>query len=67
MRFDKSLWSAAIFVLVNLCFVEAFGQSSDRLNKVISQMEEGRPALGVLSIWSILHLMLSDSESSYLE
>ena len=49
MRFDKSLWSAAIFVLVNLCFVEAFGQSSDRLNKVISQMEEGRPALGVLS------------------
>ena len=49
MRFDKSLWSAAIFVLVNLCFVEAFGQSSNRLNKVISQMEEGRPALGVLS------------------
>jgi 4-hydroxy-2-oxoheptanedioate aldolase len=49
MRFQKRLWSVALFVSVNLCFVMAFGQPTERLNKVISRMEAGLPALGVLS------------------
>jgi 4-hydroxy-2-oxoheptanedioate aldolase len=49
MRFQKRLRSVALFVSVNLCFALAFGQPTDRLNKVISQMEAGLPALGVLS------------------
>ncbi len=49
MLFQKRLRSVALFVSANFCFALAFGQPTDRLNKVISQMEAGLPALGVLS------------------
>jgi hypothetical protein len=49
MRFQKRMWSVVLFLSVNLCFALAFGQPTERLNKVISHMEAGLPALGVLS------------------